>query len=652
MGAIAARYHLDGRPVPATAIERAVAAVAARGSDGTASWREGPVGLGYAAFHATPESPLERQPLVSRCGDLCAVMDGRIDNREDLYSAAGGDGLPLPMVTDAHLLLCAYRFWGEDCARRMLGDFAFCIWDRLRRQIFCARDPLGIKPLFYYSNTTTFLAGSEIQQLFTDPAVARDPNEGMVAEYLACALTSPEETLWNGIYRLPPGHSLTVKAGSIVKSGSITKRQYFAIDPERQVRHSSDAEYAEHFLELLREAVRCRLRSHGKAGILLSGGVDSSTVTAVAAGLDRERPDQGKPETFSLAFPGLPCDETSFIDQVTQKWNLRANFTEPKESPISFYVAQARRYADFPDYPNGAMCHPLRRLARAKGFRVLLTGLGGDEWLMGSYYHYADLLKRFRVMEFGRQVRQRAQAAERFSWRTVLRYGVWPLLPQAMQRAGETRLQQNQVPGWIDADFARRTCLRDRLRARPEAPDFPTLAQRDLHDVFTSPWRLHALEMEDRASAACGIEQRHPLSDRRVVEFALGLPEEQRWRKDRTKFVLRESMRGLLPEPIRLRRTKAEFSPVFMKTFLAGGGERLFHSRELASGWVNAPAVGQTYQAMEALYRKENPTYARYTCPLWMILGIHLWRNAAFEEGPAACRSSQESLQLVGPAAV
>src|SRR5207253_7557745 len=125
--------------------------------------------------------------------------------------------------------------------------------------------------------------------------------------------------------------------------------------------------------------------------------------------------------------------------------------------PISFYRTQARRYADFPDYPNGAMCYSVRQLARANGCRVLLTGLGGDEWLMGSYYHYADLLKRFQLLQFARTFRARSQAAaERFSWRTVLRYGVWPLMPESVQRAGAGKLQSNQVPAWIDADFARR----------------------------------------------------------------------------------------------------------------------------------------------------------------------------------------------------
>src|ERR1700730_8285523 len=265
MAGIAARYHFDGRPVVASVIDRAVTSVADRGPDGTAAWREGPVGLGHSALHTTPESLIDRQPLASQCGDFCVVMDGRIDNREELYESTRADGVPLSMLSDAHVLLRAYRHWGEDCARRILGDFAFCIWDRRRRQVFCARDPLGIKPLFYWSNARTFLAGSGIEQLISDPEVPRDPNEGVVAEYLACGLANSEETLWNGIYRLPPGHSLTVSAGGI------TKRQFFAIDPEREIRYRTDGEYADHFLSLFRDAITRRLRSHSKADSLFSG---------------------------------------------------------------------------------------------------------------------------------------------------------------------------------------------------------------------------------------------------------------------------------------------------------------------------------------------------------------------------------------------
>lgn len=606
MGGIAAEYRMDGTPVSALALDRVAAAMAHRGIDGTAAWREGNAGLAYAAFHTTGESAGERQPLES--GDYSLVFDGRLDNRAELCAA-----LDEPATgSDARLALAAYLRWSEECAARLLGDFAFILWDRPRRQLFAARDAMGVRPLYWHLAGTTFRAGSEFQQFFTTPEVAHEPNEGMVAEYLACALSTPDETLWKGVYRLLPGHWL------VARDGQVRIRKFYDPDPKREIRYSTDAEYAEHFLELLREAVRCRLRSPHRAGILLSGGVDSSTVAAVAAQVSGGAP----PETFSLVFPDLDCDESAYIAEVTRYCDLRSNRITCQDPPPAFYDEQARRYRDFPDYPNGAMCHPLRQAVRARGCRVALTGLGGDEWLMGSYYHYADLLGRLRIAEFARQVRGHARAAgDRFRWRTVLRFGVWPLLPGAIQRAGDRRLARNRVPAWIDAGLARRTSLEDRMRARPATLSFPTLAQRDIHEVLTSPWRVHSLEMEERAAAAHGIEQRHPLSDRRIFEFALALPEEQRWRGDQTKFVLRESMRGSLPERIRMRSGKAEFSPVFLRAF-AGTGE------VLNPEWVNVEQVRAQFAAMEAAYRSGDAGYARYTCPLWMVQGMHVWRRA------------------------
>jgi asparagine synthase (glutamine-hydrolysing) len=320
MSGIAGIFNIDGAPVDRALLQRMTDAIAHRGPDGIHHWVDGPVGIGHCMLQTTPESVYERQPLTDESGHLCLNMDGRVDNREELISALKSKNARLRDDTDAELVLKAYECWGEECPVRILGDFAFVIWDMRQRQLFCARDILGVRPFYYYTDGRKFLWASELQQLFRDPGVPREPNEGMVAEYLAASLTDREETLYKGIMRLAPAHSLLLRAGRI------DKRWYWDVDPSKEVRHRTDEEYAEHFSEVFAEAVRCRLRSQEPVGAELSGGLDSSAVVGMAQRLYQEgrATDLGF-VTFSLVYPGLACDESAYIDDVVRMWGVKSN---------------------------------------------------------------------------------------------------------------------------------------------------------------------------------------------------------------------------------------------------------------------------------------------------------------------------------------
>lgn len=626
MSGIAGIYNLDGRPVDRALLGRMMDRISHRGPDGMGCWIEGPVGLGHLMLHTTPESLHETQPLTDETGTLSLTLDGRVDNREELWVALESAGTMLRTDTDAEMVLRAYQCWGTDCLKEIVGDFALAIWDQRNRQLFCARDILGMKPFYYYTDGRTFLWGSEIRPLFEDPTVRREPNEGMVAEYLASAITDHEETLYRGVLRLPPAHFL------LVRPGQLRKEKYWDLDPAREIRYPTDRDYAEHFLLLFKEAVRCRLRSHGPAAVTLSGGLDSSSVVGMAQSLYREGA-LAYPgfETFSLAFPGLPCDESNYINDVVRMWDIKANVVCPAESDTSCYADQVRRYHDVPDYPNGTMFDPLSALAREKGFRVLLTGLGGDDWLTGSAYHYADLLRELRLFELRRQARfdSRVSGIILPSF-PILRLGLWPLLPRTARRAIKRILGRDGVPPWIGLQFAQRTHVNERIRKDVARPQFSSIAQQDLLDTGTSGWQTHFLEIEDRAASWFGLEERHPFDDRRVIEFALALPEDQRWRGDQPKFILRQAMRGLLPETVRQRVSKADFSHTFVWAFQSQGGERLFDSLTIASlGWVDGAQVRALYQRMAQRYARGDEGYIHDVWPLWMIFAMELWFTTA-----------------------
>jgi asparagine synthase (glutamine-hydrolysing) len=633
MSGIAGIYHLDGRPVEPELLTRMTDVIAHRGPDGVGHWSDGPVGLGHRMLWTTPEALHEQQPLKDETGNVCLVLDGRVDNRDELKALLEAKGARLQTDTDAEIVLRAYECWGEDCPKWIIGDFAFVIWDGRKQQLFCARDILGIKPFYYYTNGRVFLFGSELQQFFENPTVPREPNEGMIGEYLASAITSREETLFQNILRLPPAHFL------IIQPGRLRKECYWDLDLAREVRYPTDTEYVEHFLELFKEAVRCRWRSYGPVGAELSGGLDSSSVVGMVQHLFKEGMANTDFETFSLIFPGeAACDESNYIRDVVRMWNLKSNEIEPKPRSIPWYVDQVRRYQDHPEYPNGTISDQVKVAAREKGIRVLLTGFGGDECLTGSYYHYADLLRHLKLFSLIKQASDDKRVAGIYFPATpVWRFGLRPLLVSLIPAEFKKTIRhilgrQPQAPPWLNSQFAQKINLNERLQKQSTNFQSSTFAQRHLYHILTSGWAKHSGETDERAASWFGLEQRHPLRDRRLLEFCFALPEDQRWRQDQTKYVLRQAMRGLLPETVRRRLTKADFSHTFPDTFQAIGGENIFDSLTIVSiGWVDERKVREMYQQMMHLYRLGDEQYPENTWPLWNIFGIELWFKEAFQ---------------------
>ena len=638
MSGIVGIYHLDGRPADRELLQRMSAAIAHRGKDDCGMWVNGRIGMAHRMFHTTPESLFEKQPLTDEENQLCLVMDGRVDNRDELKSALASKGVQLRSGSDAEIVLRAYEAWGEDCAAKIIGDFAFAIWDGRLRRIFCARDFMGVRPFLYCFDGNTFLWVSELHAFFESPDVSRKPNEGMAGEYLTSYIRNLTETLYQGVMRLPPAHYL------IVDASGIRFRRYWDFDPSKSVLYRTDEQYAEHFYELFREAVRSRMRSVGPVASDLSGGLDSSSVVGMAQDLMRDSCVNGASfETVSWVFPGRECDESFYINEVVSKWNLASRTLTPKPAPAETFIEQAERYLDFPDYPNAHALDSLRSLAHASGVhgcRVVLTGEGGDEWLTGMWRHYIDLLAQ---RKFGKVVRElyRDGGLRGFGelTRECLRACVWPVTPKLLQRLVRRCLNRPESPKWIDGDFAKRIGLADRLQQETYAPPYASFAQREMCSSLTDGFSVHSQEVGERNAAWLGLEIRHPLCDRRIVEFGLAIPEEQRRRGKVDKFILRNAMKESLPAAVLNRKDKAEFSNLFFEQMEAIGGIRLFDSMEIAgasgpSVWINETEVRSMYREMERFSETGFKGAVTHVWSLWMIWGVELWRRAAFGTVP------------------
>ena len=566
MSGIVGIYYLDGRPVERSEIQGMLNTISHRGPDGSGIWTDGSIGLGHQMLHTTPESLHEKLPLTNKTGTLAITADARIDNRDELFRALDFNGQPRETIPDSEVILAAYEEWGERCPEKLLGDFAFAIWHKKNQRLFCARDPIGIKPFFYYFDGKTFYWGSEPRAIYEDSKISKEANLQLICLYLLNRFDEREETLYKNIYHLPGSHFM------VLENGQLRKSQYWDVDPNYSVRYKTDQEYAEHFLELFKEAVRVRLRSHGTVGALLSGGLDSSSIVCTAQLLYKEKtiPNNGF-ETFSMIFDQFPCDERNYIDEVIRRCGAEANCFTYEKHLSSVDMDLAEQYFDVGYLPTLFFFAPIYSEARQKAIRTMLNGIGGDDLLSVSYDHLTDLLRQGNFVKLIMQFRHDAKITSHSSSSLFLNYCLKPLIPQPIKGVMKQLLmplQNNGVPSWINTNYIKKTGLGERLKKITLKNQFPTLSQQRIYQGLFYGWNATIImDVIERFTAYYGIEIRYPFFDRRLVQFLLSVPEEQRWRNEWPKTILRRAMDGILPEPIKIRKDKAEFSSVIDSDF-------------------------------------------------------------------------------------
>jgi asparagine synthase (glutamine-hydrolysing) len=478
------------------------------------------------------------------------------------------------------------------------------IWDGARKRLFCARDPFGVKPLYYHLDAKRFVCASELQAILLEPEFSTEPNEGMAAEIICERILDPEETLYAGILQVVPGSYLAID------SGQVRKHRYWSLSSAREIRYSDDRDYAAHFFDLLKEAVRCRMR-HPGTGVAaqLSGGLDSSSVVSMAAFLRRDGAVASAPfQTFSLISPEPKDNERSYIDEVVRKWQLRAALLAPGPFSIPDSIEQVHRFNDLPDFPNNTAMAPLYQDIRDKQYRVMLTGVGGDELFYGRREYYTEAVRGLRVGSIVRRYRddRRLKALNPGSagaWKKLFRLGIVPAIPQSLKRALKNLSGIVAYPPWLEPDFVRRTNLVERLsgtywrqRMEPEKPGERALP---LGPSF-------GLGKVEQFGSRYGIEVRHPLYDRRLVEFANAIPDEQRRRGTWQRYVMRQAMSDLLPAAIHQRLDKATFDWSYSAAIRDEEFGRVLKSPRIAAmGWINARKLSSEWEAFCAGQSKQ-----------------------------------------------
>jgi len=582
--------------------------MAGRSPDGRLVCCSGAIGLGHGALHTTPDSLDEALPLATSEG-LLITGDLRLDNRSELLHDLMIDSADGRGVGDAELVLKIYRRWGWEAPTRLVGAFAFAIWDPRSRVLFCARDHLGAKSFVYHLARDFFVFASEENGVLAVPGVPRRINEARVADFLVSELEGIDHTstFHLDLVKLPPAHTL------VVCSDSYQLNRYWSPDPSYELRLACDEEYVEAFNHTLEQAVAACLRSSTQPAVMLSGGIDSGAVAAFATGL-HEHSGWPRVQTFSaMNDESQDCEESACIRASIEMLGAEADIVTPAYVR-SLSPDRRRSILDCGNPFDSTMTVQdlLFEKARNSGARVVLDGVDGDVVMSLGGTHIAHLLRRGRVLRALREANALSDRVDGASpWRALAAGGLSAFSPAA-RRFLERRFRGRSHPAEgaiadsiINPDFARRIDLAERLERHDRNRWFVASgdARRDQGENILHPYVAVGLERYDRVASKWGIDVRHPLFDLRLVELCFSLPWHLKNRNGWTKYILRRATRGVLPEQVRWRRNNANVMSLFTSMVVAC--ERSFaqeiienHAGALEA-YVDIGAVRSAYARVE-----------------------------------------------------
>ncbi len=625
MGGIAGVFFRDGRPVEPGVVETMLGTMNYRGPDGSGVWTAGSVGLGCLMLRSTPESLHEKLPKMDLIGRFVVTADARIDNRNQLIARLEIETLNGCVIDDSKIILAAHEKWGDEAPAYLEGDFAYCVWDSVKKRLFCSRDGFGVRPFYYYLTDKIFAFGSEIRPLLELTTVPRRLNETMVGDYLIGMQDDQAGAFYQDILRLPPGHCITVS------SDNVRARRYWALDPTHELKLKSDGEYAEAFHDLFVEAVRSRLRSAYPVATYLSGGLDSSSVTCVARDVLR-RSGAASLTTLSVIYDQVrECDEREFMNFVVAQGAIRPLYLQADDmSPFPYInLTEIYDHDDPFDAPN-SFSGSVMTLFSEHGIRVVLDGFDGDNTVSHGTSCLAEFAAHGRLISLIREIKALSSRSDCSFWDLMWRKAIRPLTPAAVRRTWRAVNGCGNRP-WpkgalISKGFADRIGLAQRYREFRAFHLKPMTNAREEHCRSLSWGGLtHQLEGADKLSARHGIETRHPFFDRKLAEFCVALPSGQKMSDGWTRLIMRRAMVGLLPEEIRRRPGKADFLGSYIHAIVTMNSallETAFHDcQEAVKNYVDPQAFELRFRGLLARPMQSDPSF------LWPVLSLGLWLN-------------------------
>jgi asparagine synthase (glutamine-hydrolysing) len=594
--------------------------IAYRGPDDSGVHTDGRVGLGHRRLSIIDLSSLGHQPMCSEDNQIWITYNGEIYNFQDLRNQLIEKGYTFKSNCDTEVILTLYREYGEHCLQYLRGMFAFGIWDKKKSLLFLARDRIGKKPLFYYTDGKRLIFASEIKSILLDPAVGKEINYQAFYDYFKYLYVPDPKTIYKNVYKLEPGHCLTCSPEGI------TNREYWDVSFAGG-NSKSLAEISDDLLGILDESVRLRMISDVPLGAFLSGGIDSSGVVALMAG-QQERPVT----TCSIGFDSKTFDEIEYARMIAERFHTDHHEFTVKEnaeeilSDLAYYFDEP--FAD----PSAVPTYYVSKLARQR-VTVALSGDGGDENFAGyEKYFVDDIENRIRrgIPGFIRRVvfpfasRILAQGH-----RTVFKKGATLLNTLSFESnygfyLTNTNFDERLWQDAVNDDVKREIGDYDPFSVTEHhynRADTDNHLSRILYTDLKTYLPGDILVKVDRMSMAHSLEVRAPILDHQVIEFAATIPARLKYNRGEKKYILKQAFEKILPKEV-LYRKKMGFSVPLadwfrgeLKTYTA---ERLFGE---SSGVCNFFCRGP----LERMWDLHQSEKRNYSTTLWSLLMFQLW---------------------------
>lgn len=530
--------------------------VASRGPHASDSWVRGRVCLGHHLLREVPEAERENQPLTSVDGRFVIVFDGRIDNRSEIFASLDSHLRPRPDCPDVEIVLAAHQCWGDDMPRRLLGDFAYAVWDTVEQALVAVRDPLSGRPFYYVDRDEFFAFASHDEALLGLPGISSAPNEDHIARLFLLTLNDYDQFApwYVDLRALNPGHRLRMG-----QNNRVVETRYRALPNATPLLFSSDQDAMDAFENVLSEAVSARLRCYGPPAMLLSGGIDSaSVITAVRPLLRKSGRDPIR------TYSAMSDDETTCIESQAIRRLIESGPCAPTivrtpsfDGGMSADALARLVWDEAHPIDNSLVIHmPLFARAAANGCTSVLNGVGGDIATDISILYPAELLRHGEWSAAWKEAKATATNntyLRHLSARQIFMRSLLDSMPVAVSKRvrhmrAALRAKGDSPVGPVDAifsqDFIARNNLPARLLLKSPAEPLVSMLDKVRHQTINLDWMAHGQSGYDRLAGRFGLTSRDVWSDLRLVQFYFGLPVAFRAAGGWTKSLVRAFLRA------------------------------------------------------------------------------------------------------------
>ena len=643
MCGICGKYSPSG--VQPQELDHMLDSIAHRGPDDSGSYLRGVIGMGNRRLSII-DLQSGRQPISNEDGTVWVVYNGEMYNYPSLRKQLESKGHVFHTHSDTEAIVHLYEDHGERCVEYIGGMFAFALWDEKQQKLLLARDRIGQKPLFYAQEGSDFLFGSEIKSILA--VHYQDPELDPLAmhDYLSLRFISPPRTIFKGIQKLPPAHTLTYQ------NGQISLRRYWQLS-FREKLTLSEAEILEALREQLKHIVDSHLLSDVPVGAFLSGGLDSSMIVAVLA-----RDLRLKPQTYSIGVEESDFDETPYARMVAEHYQ-----TDHIEERVAANLIQSLPkmiwHLDEPSDPIAACMYQAARLA-SKHVKVVLGGDGGDELFAGFDRYVGNrYINMYRLMPLALRKSLMGPMLDRlpdsFTYKSLTQKLRWvhhlSLQSSAAEQYAEAtsffRFTHEEKYAlysdglWKDLGNRRSRVAITEPFNNAEADD---LLDRMLYTDFVTRLPEHSLMLTDRMTMAHGLEARSPFLDHELVEFLAKVPANLKVQNNQPKYLMRKLAADYLPAPILQREKQGFMLPVaywFRNDLYPLVSQTLENSHFVKQGWFKKEAI-------QKLLVEHRSNRHDHHVRLWMLLNLELWHQL-FIEGTGQDELSEKLQELCLP---